>query len=220
MGILRSRGREITVVLPLFVLVGILVGALALTFTRPDRPPASAQPVDAGGTASDFVPFAPLSNAEPCSNAADVTTAQLEDQSDVPVVLPDEAQAGVDVAGGAFCDNNQSAPVLTVELESSRVGARSETKAGDPDVMWAFYEDEYPQEGRTEWLDELAADWGGTVRDINGAPAWIAPQGEPGARSEVILTVPGSDRIIRVQAPADVPVSELVDLAESFPSQN
>jgi hypothetical protein len=84
--------------------------------------------------------------------------------------------------------------------------------------VWVFYERGYPVDGRSDWLKALAAQSGGEVTSINGLEAWVAISQDSSVRSEILLMVPNSDEIVRIQAPSTAARQQLVDVAMSIPA--
>lgn len=66
-----------------------------------------------------------------------------------------------------------------------------------------------------KWAD-MVSDYGGSVVDVNGHPAYVHPPTTDGPRSSVMFVVDGT--LIRLLAEGDVPVDELVKLAGSIKS--
>ena len=154
--------------------------------------------------AADGIPIAPIPKGEPCADALNVPASSLSDRSQkaqgMPVWIPDEAKAGGHITGGKLCAGSASQPVVVVD-----------------DELWIFYEKGYPEEGRAQWLKDLAAHWGGEVTSINGLLAYVNPSEEPDVRSQILLMVPESDQIVRIHAPYGVAPERLVKLASSLP---
>lgn len=161
-----SRGRRIGTGVAFFGAGCILAAATVLAPSWDNESDQSrnvqAAPSPAGDGV-DGVPLAPLSETEPCADSESVTSTELVEESTVPVVLPDASEGGTDVASTAFCGGSVDAPVITFEATSA-VSARASTAKGSIDgssPMWAFYEEQYPEQGRNEWLAALAEQWGG-----------------------------------------------------------
>lgn len=69
---------------------------------------------------------------------------------------------------------------------------------------------------KEKWAD-LAGDYGGRVSTIAGHPAYLHPATPDGPRSSVMLVVDGT--LIRFLAEDDVPLRDVVTLAESLPAR-
>ncbi|WP_435745762.1 hypothetical protein [Nocardioides sp. SYSU DS0663] len=120
-------------------------------------------------------------------------------RSTAPIRVPDESTAGGDLTAGYFCSDATGHPVLELDHR-----------------LWVFYEDGYPQEGRSAWLHDLANQAGGEIVEIDGVEAWVIPSERPGVRSQILIPLPDSDRLIRIHAPYGVAPSRLHRLATSI----
>jgi hypothetical protein len=64
-----------------------------------------------------------------------------------------------------------------------------------------------------KWAD-LVRDYGGSVETVLGRPAYVHPADTNGPRNGVMVVV--NDQLIRVIANPNVPIDQLVDLANSI----
>jgi hypothetical protein len=140
----------------------------------------------------------------PCVNEKEVPLDTLKvaskDAARPEVWLPNATIARTPVIGASVCGGvNQPA----VRMSGG---------------VWVFYERGYPVDGRSDWLKALAAQSGGEVTSINGLEAWVAISQDSSVRSEILLMVPNSDEIVRIQAPSTAARQQLVDVAMSIPA--
>lgn len=199
-GIPRSLG--LLPGLAAFFLVGGLVAAaiFGLVADRGDKARTTATSDDV----SDGVDAHVIPDGEPCGRATKLKVDELKNRAKgVTVRWPDERQAGVRMTGARLCGGNASEPVVVLD-----------------ETIWVFYEAGYPQQGRDEWLQALAAEYGGQFTSFDGANAVVDPSEEDGVRSQIIVGVPDSDEIIRIQAPYGVAMDDLEAVAASFGLSN
>ena len=148
----------------------------------------------------DFVQAAPIPAGEPCAGAEDVSLGVLQARAKGVVVrLPDQKVAGAAISGAGFCAADDTQPVVIV--------------GGN---IWVFYESGYPESERDAWLARLAKEYGGTVTSFNGASAYVHASDDKAVRSQVILSVPATQQIIRIQAPYGVAIEALESVARAF----
>jgi len=184
--------------------VTVAVNGLTLGSQTPGESATSA-----GKAIPDGQPVAPLSMDEPCANAKPTTLASLSELASIDtrapadsvphVLLPDAKLAGAPVTGAMLCAGSATSPAVIVGSNT-----------------WVFYEKGYPVEGRTQWLHGLAAQNGGEVTSINGLEAYVVPSPEKGVRSQIMLMMPNTDEIIRIQAPDNVDPAVLMKVASAF----
>ncbi len=151
----------------------------------------------------DFMPLTGPGGG-PCINqkdvALDVLTADSKDNARPEVWPPDASKARIPITGASFCGGvNQPA----IQMSGG---------------FWIFYERGYPIEGRSDWLKALAAQSGGEVTSINGLEAYVSMSQDKSVLSQILLMVPNTDEIIRIQAPNAAAREQLVDVAMSIPA--
>ena len=144
---------------------------------------------------------APFAEGEPCAGAKAVPVEQILDGS-VSVTPPDEERAGTPLTGGVLCMGNPNLPGLLL---------------GDAGV-WILYEPGHTiGDGGERWFSDLASQWGGEVRPINGIPAYVKASEEKGAVSQILMIAPDSGVLLRVQSSYGISLDTLTRVAEAVP---
>jgi hypothetical protein len=210
-------------------LVGALVGALvALPIVLSVRRATEAGGAAGAGSAEsrrgpDGYPFGVIKEGEPCLDPVEVPVEQLMADSTLDVERPEADAAGASLVGAEFCGGARSLPVLTYTLADivagSGPGQRQSMKKIDPATeIWVFTEGGYLENGRREWLQGLARDAGGKFQAVKGSPAYSEPAStDPAVRNQVIVGVPHTDRIVRIQSPWTVSPDQLWKVARALP---
>jgi len=187
MRLVPNRLATLTAALPL------LVGALGACGT------GSASTKESGGdrtTLSDAdgaagVGLRLVSPGTPCYGAVHGDPRELAALSRAPVYLPSDGAARVTEAWRCG-----STPVFLFD-----------------DVQVSF-ESGWQNVRIPEKFEDLARDYGGSVETIQGLSAWVAPSSTDASNDEVLIVK--DDAAIKLLAPGNVPIADLVSVASSL----
>lgn len=152
---------------------------------------------DQGPVVDDFTTSG-TSKPGVCPNVLAKTLEELE-AGPIPVVPPDESQAGATIGGTGLCGGNVMRPVIVLD--------------GVP--AWIYYEMAPAIVDVRQWFAELSTDGAGRVVDLDGTPAFVSSDSADGPLEEVIVPV-GSDGLARVQALKSGTTDALIQIAASM----
>lgn len=152
------------------------------------------------GNGPDFV-LPPLQRGEPCPFAERLSPSELASRVDVPVWMPDAADASVkNLSGAWWCGG---APLLTF---TSGVQVWYESGWGEVADI------------EKKWAGLVAEDGEGEVATVLDRPALLRPISKTFPKGELLVAV--DDTLITVYGDGTVPLEQLVEVAESIDLSN
>ena len=176
--------------LPLLVaLAACATGSASTKESEGDRTMLADADADADGADGVGVRF--VSPGTPCYGAVHGDPRELAALSPAPVYLPSDGAARVTEAWRCG-----STPVFLFD-----------------DVQVSF-ESGWQNVRIPEKFEDLARDYGGSVETIQGLSAWVAPSSTDASNDEVLIVK--DDAAIKLLAPGNVPIADLVSVASSL----